>query len=249
MNSQQAALALMHILNIRFVTQGLGIWHGGRRSSSLELYNVTFLWKCTVRAYQRICLHSSSWLRFTLCWRQGCCQCRRWCHLRRRHCWQVRGQRGSGWWQHGRRVTGAENILVSASWLAINEVGSTWWKGFSFLLQKFCSPPSISSYGRRALPLHSFGGWGQALPGVQGERKGGANGEREGEDLLMAGQRMAEIHALGGQRKIHRSHFLGNIWIKKMKEQARDTCCFPDCYQNRGVLYLPFNWLRAKEVR
>ena len=158
MNSQQAALALMHILNIRFVTQGLGICHGGRRSSSLELYNVTFLWKCTVRAYQRICLHSSSWLRFTLCWRQGCCQCRRWCHLRRRHCWQVRGQRGSGWWQHGRRVTGAENILVSASWLAINEVGSTWWKGFSFLLQKFCSPPSISSFGRRTLPLHSFGG-------------------------------------------------------------------------------------------
>ena len=39
MNSQQAALALMHILNIRFVTQGLEICHGGSRSSSLELYN------------------------------------------------------------------------------------------------------------------------------------------------------------------------------------------------------------------
>ena len=39
MNLQQAALALMHILNIRFVTQGLEICHGGSRSSSLELYN------------------------------------------------------------------------------------------------------------------------------------------------------------------------------------------------------------------
>ena len=68
----------------------------------------------------------------------------------------------------------------------------------------FCrnsAPPSISSYWRRALPLHSFGGWVQALPGVQGKRKGGANGERESEGLLMAGQRIAEIHALGGQRK------------------------------------------------
>ena len=49
----------------------------------------------------------------------------------------------------------------------------------------FCrnsAPPSISSYWRRALPrLHSLGNWGQDLLGVQGERKGGANGEREGE--------------------------------------------------------------------
>ena len=85
-------------------------------------------------------------------------------------------------------------------------------KGVQFFFCRNSAPPSISSYWRRALPrLHSLGNWGQDLLGVQGERKGGANGEREGEDLLMAGQRMAEIHALGGQRKIHRSHFLGNI--------------------------------------
>ena len=38
---------------------------------------------------------------------------------------------------------------------------------------------------------------------VQGERKCGANGDREGEGLVLAGQRLAEIHALGGQRRIH----------------------------------------------
>ena len=140
MNSQQAALALMHILNIRFVTQGLEICHGGSRSSSLEQYN-NLRWvqaDLSLKVHSAnisMGLHSSSWLRFTLCWRQWCCQCRRWCHLRRRQCWQVRGQWqwGSDWWQHGRRVTGAENILVGASWLAIsgsqghiNEVASAW---------------------------------------------------------------------------------------------------------------------------
>ena len=49
-----------------------------------------------------------------------------------------------------------------------------------------------------------LGSWGKAaLLGVQGERKGGANGDREGEGLVLAGQRLAEIHALGGQRRIH----------------------------------------------
>ena len=33
--------------------------------------------------------------------------------------------------------------------------------------------------------------------------KGGANGKREVEGLVLAGQRLAEIHALGGQRRIH----------------------------------------------
>ena len=64
-----------------------------------------------------------------------------------------------------------------------------------------------------------LGSWGKAaLLGVQGERKGGANGDREGEGLVLAGQRLAEIHALGGQRRIHWSHFL--VYLNQENEGA-----------------------------
>ena len=113
-----------------------------------------------------------------------------------------------------RRTTATENNLVGASWLSIlgsqghiSDVGSAWWKGLRFLLQKFCSPRCISSCSRRALPLHSLGSLGQVLLGVQGERKGRANSGWEDEGLVSTGQLLAKIHALGGQRRIHCSHF------------------------------------------
>ena len=55
--------------------------------------------------------------------------------------------------------------------------------------------------------------------GVQGECKGGANSEREGEDLLMTGQCVAEIHALGDQREVHHSHFLGFSESRKLRSR------------------------------
>ena len=90
--------------------------------------------------------------------------------------------------------------------------------------QEFCSPSFISSFCRRALPSHSFGSWGQVLLGIQGEREAGAEDEREGEGLLLTCQRMAEIHALASQGRVHSRHFLDVSESRKFKEQSRETC-------------------------
>ena len=107
-------------------------------------------------------------------------------------------------------LTGGENYLVGVILYAI--LGSQGHINDILSLrsprQEFCSPSYISLYCRRALLSHSLGSWGLVLLGVQGECEVGANGERKGEGLVLACQRMAEIHALGRQRGIHRSHFL-----------------------------------------
>ena len=48
---------------------------------------------------------------------------------------------------------------------------------------------------------------GAIPPGVQGEGEGGANFEGEAEDLPLAGQRLAESHALGCQVGLVFTHF------------------------------------------
>ena len=127
-----------------------------------------------------------------------------------------------------------ENYLVGAILEAIlgsqghiNDVGGN--LDFSALSlrsphQEFCSPSFISSFCRRALPSHSFGSWGQVLLGIQGEREAGAEDEREGEGLLLTCQRMAEIHALASQGRVHSRHFLDVSESRKFKEQSRETC-------------------------
>ena len=62
----------------------------------------------------------------------------------------------------------------------------------------------------------------QGLLGVQREGEGRANGEREGESLVLAGQCLAESHALGGQRRVHSSsHFLVLSELRKCESKVK----------------------------
>ena len=86
-----------------------------------------------------------------------------------------------------------------------------WRRRMAFLVQKLCPPPGISSQSWWGLPLLWQGSWAIS-PGVQGKLEGGANIDGEAECLTLAGQRLAESHALGGQVRVvythsRRSHF------------------------------------------
>ena len=76
---------------------------------------------------------------------------------------------------------------------------------YRVLLQKFCPSPGISSQGWWTLPLLRSGRW-TISPGVSGKWEGGANIEWEAEGLTLAGQRLAESHALGGQVRVVLTH-------------------------------------------
>ena len=173
------------------------------------------------------------------CWCRGCLN-GRWQRRGGWSAWKGRRRRSGWWWKYGWRqwlrsiLIQIENYLVGAILEAIlgsqghiNDVGGN--LDFSALSlrsphQEFCSPSFISSFCRRALPSHSFGSWGQVLLGIQGEREAGAEDEREGEGLLLTCQRMAEIHALASQGRVHSRHFLDVSESRKFKEQSRETC-------------------------
>ena len=71
---------------------------------TIELSSLTFPQKSTVCAYQRVRLHSTCWLRYSLRWRQWCCQCRCClCSWWGRECLKLRNRRCDGWWQFRRR--------------------------------------------------------------------------------------------------------------------------------------------------
>ena len=77
-----------------------------------------------------------------------------------------------------------------------------------FLSFELFSSPGISPKRRGTGLL--LGPWGPAPGGVQGEGEGGTNRKGEVEDLALAGQCLAEIHALGDQGGVnfnHCSHF------------------------------------------
>ena len=69
------------------------------------------------------------------------------------------------------------------------------------LHHKLLSPLGVSLENRWALLAPCWHGL-LALPGIQGEGEGGADGEGELKILAMAGQRMAEIHALCCQGRV-----------------------------------------------
>ena len=83
------------------------------------------------------------------------------------------------------------------------------WQSLILLCDEFFSAPGISPLSRGALPLFH-----RALhcltPGVQGEGEGGTHVEGEMKSLALAGQCLAEVHALGDQGQVditHCSHF------------------------------------------
>ena len=69
------------------------------------------------------------------------------------------------------------------------------------LHKELLSPLGISLESRWALFAPGWHGL-LALPGIQGEGEGGADGEGELELLALDGQHTAEVHALGGQGRV-----------------------------------------------
>ena len=98
--------------------------------------------------------------------------------------------------------------MVAFGWQGI---ASCFFNGISncrvlFLFQEFFLASCISPERWGAAPL--LGHWGHRCldPGVQGEGEGGANCKREVECHTLAGQRLAEVQALGGQDGITFTH-------------------------------------------
>ena len=61
----------------------------------------------------------------------------------------------------------------------------------------------------------------QGLLGVQQEGEGRPDGEEECESIVLAGQGLAESHALGGQRRVHSSsHFLLLSELRKCERKG-----------------------------
>ena len=113
------------------------------------------------------------------------------------------------------------------------------------LFSAFC----ISFQGRWAFPfLDPCGQACLALLGVQREGEGGADGDGELEVLALAGQCLAEVQALGGQRGVrltHSSHFclLLNYqkrWQHQKVKHVLAVLCRLFCFVASAV-----NWRRA----
>ena len=142
-----------------------------------------------------------------------------------------------GWWRGQSSRSGSNNMTESffcSSHIRCRRdicwsIQSRRWerRKVEFLFQEFFSSSSIPPQGWRACPLLGQSGFDITFPGFQGKAEGGIDLEGEAEALALAGQRLAEGHALWCQGGVHctwqiSSHFSlvllnhENCWRTKM---------------------------------